>query len=75
MEYDFTFWYVFVLDTQDHSDQVWSKSEGVTWGPLVDLTRNDPYVISSPVLIVVLVVGYGRVMFQIPQGCPTFDAV
>ena len=32
----------FIVTTIDHSDEVSSKSEGVTRGPLVDLTRNDP---------------------------------
>ena len=43
MEYDLAFLYVFIFATSNHSDEVSSKSERVTWGPLVDLTRNDPY--------------------------------
>ena len=44
MEYDLAFLYVFIFATSNHSDEVSSKSERVTWGPLVDLTRNDPCV-------------------------------
>ena len=45
MEYDLAFLYVFIFATSNHSDEVSSKSERVTWGPLVDLTRNDPTVL------------------------------
>ena len=31
---------VFIVTTIDYSDEVSSKSEGVTWGPLVNLTWN-----------------------------------
>ena len=46
MEYDFTFLHVLIFAIDHYSDEVSSKSEGVTWelfGKLVDLTRNDPY--------------------------------
>ena len=46
MEYDLAFLYVFIWATFNHSDEVSSKSEGVTWElfwKLVDLTRNDPF--------------------------------
>ena len=33
------------MTTIDYSDKVSSKSEGVTWGPLIDLTWNDPIVL------------------------------
>ena len=42
MEYGANFLCVLVLDVTDHYDKILSKSEWVTWGPLVDLTRNDP---------------------------------
>ena len=46
MEYDLAFLYVFIWATFNHSDEVSSKSEGVTWwGSLVDLTWNDPTIL------------------------------
>jgi hypothetical protein len=42
MEYEFSFLHVLIFLILHHSDEVSSKSERVTWGPLVDLTWNDP---------------------------------
>ena len=33
---------VFIVTTIDYSDEVSSESEEVIWGPLLDLTWNDP---------------------------------
>ena len=48
MEYEFSFLHVLIFPIAHHSDEVSSKSERVTWGPLVDLTRNDPGAMQEP---------------------------